>query len=506
MSMPAEFIQSDLNLQQLLAGFADVAPLPISGVADDSRQLQAGSVFLAWQGGAVHGLQFAADAIKAGAAAIVWDADTGDESLVSGDVPSFAVKGLAGHLGEIANRWYDWPSRAMQVIGVTGTNGKTTVTSFIAQSLQLLGHDCACIGTLGAEHNGVVHDLGMTTPPCLELHRYLALDRDEGASHVALEVSSHALDQGRVDGVRFDAAIFTNLSRDHIDYHGDMRAYGDAKARLFTEWHAPHRIVSLDSEFGQYLAGRCGNDVVTVSTRFDRVANGRPYVFVRSVVTTAAGSRITISSSWGDGDIEISMPGDFNVANVVAVLALLLRWDVDFSTACEIVGKLKAPPGRMQGIVESKVAGVPTVYIDFAHTPAALEEALRALRSHTRGKIWCVFGCGGDRDRGKRPQMGAIARRFADRAIITSDNPRSESPEAIIADVIAGMDDNAQAIENRAAAIAHAIREAQADDVILVAGKGHEEYQLIGNQRLEFSDYKVALAGIRMRLQQEGVR
>ncbi len=506
MSMPAELLCSDLNLQQLLAGIADVSPLPISGIADDSRQLQAGNVFLAWQGGAVHGLQFAATAIKSGAAAVVWDADTGDASQIVEGIPFFPVNGLAGHLGEIANRWYDWPSRAVKVIGVTGTNGKTTVTSFVAQSLKRLGHDCASIGTLGAEFDGVVHDLGMTTPPCLELHRHLALDRDAGASHVALEVSSHALDQGRVSGVQFDAVVFTNLSRDHIDYHGDMRAYGEAKARLFTEWRTPHRIVSLDSEFGQSLADRCGSDVVTISTRFDRVANGRPYVFVRSVVTTPTGSRITINSSWGDGDIEISLPGDFNVANVVAVLALLLSWNIEFSTACDVVGQVEAPPGRMQSVVESTVSGVPTVFIDYAHTPAALEEALRALRGHAEGQVWCVFGCGGDRDRGKRPQMGRIVGRLADRAIVTSDNPRSEAPDAIISEVLAGMDASALAIESRAMAIAHAVREAQADDVILVAGKGHEDYQLVGEKRLDFSDYGVALTNIRKRLQQEGVQ
>lgn len=506
MSMPAELLDSDLNLQQLLAGFATVPPLPISGIADDSRQLQAGSVFLAWQGDAVHGLQFAAAAIKAGAAAIVWDADTGDAPQVVEGTPFFPVNGLAGHLGEIANRWYDWPSRAVKVIGVTGTNGKTTVTSFVAQSLKRLGMDCACIGTLGAEFNGVVHALGMTTPPCLELHRHLALDRDAGASHVALEVSSHALDQGRVDGVQFDATVFTNLSRDHIDYHGDMRAYGEAKARLFTEWQAPHRIISLDSEFGQSLADRCGSDVVTISTRFDRVSNGRPYVFVRSVVTTPTGSRITINSSWGNGDIEISLPGDFNIANVVATLALLLSWDVEFSTACDVVGQVKAPPGRMQSVIESTLAGVPTVFIDFAHTPAALEAALRALRPHTKGDIWCVFGCGGDRDRGKRPQMGSIVRRLADRAIVTSDNPRSEAPEGIIADILEGMDAGTLAIENRAVAIAHAIREAQVDDVVLVAGKGHEDYQWVGDQRLDFSDYDVARANVEKRLRQAGVQ
>ena len=274
MSMPAEILIHDLTLQQLLAGFGEAPPLPISGIADDSRRLQAGNAFLAWQGATSHGLQFVDAAIDAGVAAIIWDTDTGDESLAVGDVPFVAVKGLAGHLGELANRWYDNPSRVVKVIGVTGTNGKTTVASLVAQCLQRLGKDCAYIGTLGSEFRGVVSDHGMTTPPCLELLGQIAAFRDAGASYVALEVSSHALAQGRVDGVQFDTAIFTNLSRDHIDYHGDMRSYGEAKARLLLDCGARHRIVSLDTDFGQDLAGRCGNDVVTVSTRFDRIANG----------------------------------------------------------------------------------------------------------------------------------------------------------------------------------------------------------------------------------------
>jgi UDP-N-acetylmuramoyl-L-alanyl-D-glutamate--2,6-diaminopimelate ligase len=219
-------------------------------------------------------------------------------------------------------------------------------------------------------------------------------------------------------------------------------------------------------------------------------------VFVRSIITSPTGSRITISSSWGDGDIEIPLLGDFNIANVVEVLALLLSWGIDFSKASAVISDVKAPPGRMQNVAGSGVGSVPSVLVDYAHTPAALEAALRALRGHAQGNIWCVFGCGGDRDRGKRPQMGKIASQLADRAIVTSDNPRFETPEKIIADVLAGMDEHAIAIESRAAAIDHAIRSAAPNDVILIAGKGHEDYQLIGDKRIDFSDYDVALASI----------
>ena len=502
--MPAEILQPDMTLRQLLVGIADAPIIPISGIADDSRRLQQGDVFLARQGAASHGLDFAEAAIRAGVAAIVWDADTGDESLAAGAVPFIAVNGLASQLGEIANRWNDWPSKAMQVVGVTGTNGKTTVAYLVAQCLNSLGNDCAYVGTLGSQFRELHTDLGATTPACLDLHQQLASFRDAGASHVALEVSSHAIDQDRINGVEFDAAVFTNLSRDHIDYHGDMRAYGEVKAKLFTESDARYRIISLDSEFGQDLANRCGDNVVTVSNRFDRVSNGRPFVFVRSVVTTGIGSRIAINSSWGDGDVESPLAGDFNVANIVEVLALLLCWGIEFEDARTAISQVKAPPGRMQGVAASKQGSAPAVYVDYAHTPAALEAALRALRPHAQGQVWCVFGCGGDRDKGKRAQMGPLAGRLADRAIVTSDNPRSESPGDIIADVLAGMDEGALPIESRADAIAYAIREACPADVVLIAGKGHEDYQLIGDQRLEFSDYEVALANIDERIQAEG--
>jgi UDP-N-acetylmuramoyl-L-alanyl-D-glutamate--2,6-diaminopimelate ligase len=396
------------------------------------------------------------------------------------------------HLGEIANRFHGFPSRSVGVLGVTGTNGKTTVAWLLAQSLELLGHRCGYVGTLGAGMDEIEIAESMTTPGAVELHGRLADFRDGGAEYAALEVSSHALDQDRVDGIEFKTVLFTNLSRDHLDYHGDMHAYAEAKARLFLDYPAQHRIINLDSEFGTELAARCGQDVVTVSTNFDRVANGRPYVFVRSVVARGAGSQVRISSSWGDAGFELPLPGEFNVANAVIVLATLLVQGVDLETACGVLSAVKAPPGRMQRV--EAAPGQPRVYIDYAHSPAALELVLRALRAHCRGRLWCVFGCGGDRDTGKRPIMGRIAERLADEAVITNDNPRSEAPDAIFADILAGFTRPAAAtiVEDRGAAIAWAIRSAGADDVVLVAGKGHENYQLTGAGRLDFSDYGAA--------------
>jgi UDP-N-acetylmuramoyl-L-alanyl-D-glutamate--2,6-diaminopimelate ligase len=334
----------------------------------------------------------------------------------------------------------------------------------------------------------------MTTPATIELHRQLAEFRDASAASAAIEVSSHALVQNRVDGIAFDTVLFTNLSRDHLDYHGDMQSYGDAKARLFVEYGAKHCIINLDSEFGSQLAERCGQDVIVVSTNFDRVANGRPFVFVRSVIANESGSKIRVSSSWGDGEFSLPLPGEFNVANAVIVLALLLSQGVPVQKACAVLADIEAPPGRMQRV--SPVAGRATVYVDYAHTPDALEVVLRALRMHCRGKLWCVFGCGGDRDEGKRPQMGRVAERRADHVVITSDNPRSEAPDEIIAAIAGGLEhpENAMLLKDRAAAIAWTIKEARRNDVILIAGKGHETYQILGDERRNFSDLATAQA------------
>ena len=497
MSMPAEILRPNVTLDQLLQGMSEAPVIPVSGISSDSRNLEEGNVFFACQGRTSHGLDFLEQAVAAKVAAVVWDPGSGEAPLA--DIPMIPVAGLAKHIGTIANRYFDTPSRRVSVSGVTGTNGKTTVAYLIRRCLQLLGHQCAYIGTLGTGIDEISSTDGMTTPACIDLHRQLAEFSDAGAGHAAMEVSSHALEQGRVDGMHFDTAIFTNLSRDHIDYHGSMRAYGDTKARLFLDYDVNNRIVSLDTEFGQEIAESCGPNVVTVSTRFDRVANGRPYVFVRAVVATERGSRVSVMSSWGAGEFLLPLPGDFNVSNAVEVLAAMLGWDVPLAAACKLLGNVSAPPGRMQRVNPDIKATLPAVFVDYAHTPASLEAALRALRQHCKGKLWCVFGCGGDRDRGKRALMGKVAARHADHPLVTNDNPRSESPAAIIAGILEGMDDDAVVIEDRGDAIAHAIAVANKEDVVLIAGKGHEEYQIVGKQRLKFSDYNVALANMQAR-------
>jgi UDP-N-acetylmuramoyl-L-alanyl-D-glutamate--2,6-diaminopimelate ligase len=490
MSMPAEFLANGNTLDRLLQDIADAPAIEVAGIAADSRCLRPGDVFFAVQGATSHGLDYLEQALEAGVAAIVWDSSTGSE--IHADVPVIAVEGLAERLGEIANRWFDNPSRAVRMTGVTGTNGKTTVAWLAAECFNLLEQKAGYIGTLGKGIGGVDGEGAMTTPPCLELHEMIAAFRDEGAEHAALEVSSHALEQRRIDGITFDSAIFTNLSRDHIDYHGSMEAYFETKAALFLDYEVRNRIVSLDTEYGVELADRCGANVVTVSSQLDRGTNGRPYVFVRSVVAGETGSHIMIRSSWGEAELDLPLPGDFNVANACEVLALLLCNDVTLEDACDVLGRVKAPPGRMQLVNPTVDDGLPQVYVDYSHTPASLEAALGALRLHCSGALWCVFGCGGDRDRGKRPMMGKVAERLADHVVVTSDNPRSEPPEDIIADIREGMERDAVATADRAAAISYAISAAGSNDIVLIAGKGHEDYQVIGNRTTSFLDFDVA--------------
>lgn len=490
--MPAENLKAKITLDQLFPDIVGVPALPLNGLSADSRRLQRGDLFLACQGATAHGLDFIEQATAAGVAAVAWDSSTA--GAVESRVPMIAVPNLASRIGAVANRWFDAPSSKMRVAGVTGTNGKTTVAYLIAQSLARLKERCGYVGTLGSGIGEIENGGYMTTPACVELHGLFADYVEQGAGFAAIEVSSHALQQKRVDGVFFDVAIFTNLTRDHIDYHGSMQAYGESKASLFLDHDVANRIVNIDSAFGQSLAKRCGANVITISTDVDKPAAGRPHIIARDVVGTASGSRITFVSSWGEGQIRLPLPGDFNVANALDVLATLLCWDIPLADACAVLESAAAPPGRMQRVSVAGDEPLPAVLVDYSHTPDSLEAALKALRAHGDGRLWCVFGCGGDRDRGKRPMMGAVASQHADFAVLTSDNPRSEPPEQIIAEVLEGMGAGAIAITDRAAAIRHAIRHAEVGDIVLIAGKGHEHYQIIGSERIRFSDYDTAAA------------
>jgi UDP-N-acetylmuramoyl-L-alanyl-D-glutamate--2,6-diaminopimelate ligase len=492
MSMPAEQLKPSMTIATLLRGFAEAPDISISGIASDTRDVREGSLFLACRGERSHGLDYAAQAIEAGAAAIAYDAST-TRKVPEIDAPLIPVDSLRSRLGEIANRFYDYPSRSVSVLAVTGTNGKTTVAWLLAQCLQRLGVRCGYAGTLGYGVDDVVGGEGMTTPDVVELHRRIAMFRDADAASAAIEVSSHALAQDRIDGVAIHAALFTNLTRDHLDYHGDMQAYGEAKASLFLAAEPALKIVDVDSDFGRELADRCGRDVIRVSMDAARVSGSSPHVVLRATAATANGFEVSLASSWGEGRLRLPLHGEFNVANAALVLAFLLSDGVPLDAASVALADVHAPPGRLQRV---DVDAGPEVFVDYAHTPAAVESALGALRPHCNGELWCVFGCGGDRDQGKRPLMARAVERLADRFVVTNDNPRSEDPRHIIDAILEGFEEHAAAtvIEDRGAAIAWAIRNASAGDVVLLAGKGHENYQLIGDKRRDFSDYGVAAA------------
>ena len=493
MSMPAESTSTGIALRRLFPDI-DVPAVAVAGIAADSRRIEPGFLFLAAAGRTHHGLAFAAEAVRRGAAAVAFDPIGDARPAIDVSVPAFAVPGLSGALADVANRYYRNPSHGLDVYGVSGTNGKTSVAWFIASLSRSLGRPCGYVGTLGGGLTGLESGPGLTTPDVVELQGLLAGFRDEGARAAAIEVSSHALDQQRVDGVRFRAALFTNLSRDHLDYHGSMQAYAQAKARLFLE-HAPAvSIVNVDDDFGAELAGKAGGDVITVSVDGRRPVASARYLIARSLEATGSGYEVQIDSSWGAGRFVLNVPGRFNVANVLLSMAALLQEDLPVAQVCDAVAAVNAPPGRLERVPGAGQNESPDVYVDFAHTPDALGAVLTALRPHTRGRLFVVFGAGGDRDAGKRPEMGRVAERLADVAVLTSDNPRGEQPLGILADLQRGFSAGAEpvVIEDRAAAIAWAVRSAVAGDVVLLAGKGHETYQQVGTERRPFSDALVA--------------
>jgi len=463
-------------------------------ITSDSRQVAAGAAFAAYPGTQHDGRAFIGDAVTSGADAVLWEArDFAWRS--EWQVPHQPVDGLQSKLGMIADLIYGRPSEALWMVGVTGTNGKTTCSHWIAQAADHCGRRSALIGTLGSGRVGALTPAQNTTPDVCVLHEMLAQYRRGGVSLVAMEVSSHGLEQGRVNGVAFDVALFTNLSRDHLDYHRTMAAYGQAKARLF-EWPGlAAAVVNADDAFGQGLidaARRRGTRVLTYGfANADIAATG--------IAMSGNGIDLSVTTPNGRGTVHVPVVGDFNAQNVLGVLGVLLASDLRFDDALDALSTLTAPPGRMQLLGG---AGIPLVVVDYAHSPDALEKALRALRPTVgaHGELVCVFGCGGDRDRGKRPEMGQIAGNLADRVIVTTDNPRSEDPQSIAAAIMRGVAQAGSAVASvnldRAAAIASAIHDAKSTDVVLIAGKGHETYQEAQGVRHPFSDLTQAAAAL----------
>ena len=493
-------------LKALLGGLVDVPErLEVSDITQDSRSVTPGAAFLACRGRTHHGLDFAADAVAAGARAILWEPAPGVSApALDAAVVVCAVPNLSAQLGFIADRFFDAPSASLTLAGITGTNGKTTCAWLLAQALQFCGRHTAYIGTLGAGIPGALTALAHTTPDALTLQRLLAQLRSSGFDSVAMEVSSHALDQDRCAGLRFHTAVFTNLTHDHLDYHGDMSAYGAAKARLFNWPTLSARVINVDDAFGLELArdqlqaqlarGAPGARLFLTSQRpTEWVASAAEYVCASAVRASAGGLAIDIESSRGSGRLDSSLIGSFNVDNLLTVLAVLLAWELPLARACDALARCSAPPGRMQAEGGGER---PLALIDYAHTPDALAKALQAARAHCRGRLWCVFGCGGERDRGKRGEMGRIAAALADQIIVTDDNPRREDPGEIVAAIMdgitaAGGAARTRVIHDRSQAIHAALSGTPAADVVLVAGKGHEDYQIVGRDRRPFSDAAV---------------
>ena len=477
-----------MRLNDLLKGIADVnTDLEVAGLSLDSRQVQKGDAFIALNGALQHGIRYAGQAVENGASALIYDPagiSSDADALIFG-VPAIAIVNLGQHLSEIAARFFGHPSRRLDVIGITGTNGKTTCSQLIAQALA----DCGVIGTLGWGQPGQLQATVNTTPDALAVQRMLHNMATQGMKSIAMEVSSHGLEQGRVNAVDFKGAVFTNLSRDHLDYHGDMDAYLQAKLGLFVNPALQFAVVNLDDSNSEEVLAVLNDSVKCwgFSTSGWR-ADGVECVVADNVRHSADG--IEFDVHWSGQIMRANTPvvGAFNLQNVLTVLCVLLALDWPFEKAVAQLAKLKAVIGRMEKFGGQ---GKPSVIVDYAHTPDALEKVLQAARGN--GRLWAVFGCGGDRDKGKRPQMGRIAENLADHVVVTDDNPRTEASDAIISDILEGcLRDKVSIINDRHTAITTAIQQAGPDDCVVIAGKGHENYQEINGVKIPFSDQTVA--------------
>ncbi len=486
-----QFLRSELRLSRLLAGDAAL-PLRhdtvITGISLDSRNVQPGDLFLALPGSQTDGCEFISAAIEKGAVAVLRESPAGANIEIRQRIPVIPLSGLRQRAGIIAARFYGEPSAAMQVVGITGTNGKTSCSYFLAQALGD-ATPAGVIGTLGSGLFGELREGCNTTPDPVTLQSLLAQFRDKRVRHAVMEVSSHALEQGRVQGVCFDTAVFTNLSRDHLDYHGDMASYGAAKRKLFTMPGLRRAVINADDEFGRELLGSLPDGITVCSYTLEGRSAAAAMVAGTELHLGTNGLRMKLHTPWGRSEIKSPLLGRFNASNLLAALTTLLMLEVPLDQAVDRLSRLAPVPGRMESFGGE---GTPLVVVDYAHTPEALEQVLIALREHGE-QLWCVFGCGGDRDRGKRPLMGAVAGKYADHVMITDDNPRSENSEVIVTEILAGISGSGDVAvcHERAGAITAVVQQASARDVVLVAGKGHEQFQQIGDLKRPFSDRDV---------------
>lgn len=470
-SMPLAQLLSVLNIQT-------DEQRQVEELVIDSRLVKSGSLFFAYPGDQADGRDYISNACEAGAVAILCETQGFTKSDQWPDVPIFTVANLQSKVGVLAHHFYRQPSEEMQVFGVTGTNGKTTCCYLLAQALNELGLEVAMIGTIGLGKLAELQTNTHTTPDPIAIHRLLALWRDQGITQVCMEVSSHALVQSRVAGVQFFCTLFTNLSHDHLDYHGDMPAYGQAKLLLFTDYSSELVITNADDELGARI-------IDVADSGFISSYGEAGDVCLAEIELSATGMSLFVEANGVDLELQTSLVGKVNIPNILLLVTTLLSLSTSIEDIQMIVSKLQPAPGRMELYSH---AARPRVVVDYAHTPDALEKALLSVREHCQGELWCVFGCGGDRDRAKRSVMGAVADKYADRVIVTNDNPRSEDPLAIAQQIGAGIKGDALVVLDRFEAIRTAIDQAKPADWVLVAGKGHETTQQIGDQYLDFSD------------------
>lgn len=477
----------------------------------DSRRLANGDGFFAYVAGNTQqhsdGRPYIDAAFAAGAQAVLYEADDGYTPTFDHQKHTLGVKKLGWHAGEIASAWYGLPSQSLSVIGVTGTNGKTSCALWLAQALEHIGQHCGVIGTLGAGRPGNLQATGFTTPDAVQLQRIYQQLLAQGVKAIALEVSSHGLEQGRVNGTAFTTAIFTNLSRDHLDYHGTMHAYQLAKSRLFMWRGLRHAVINIDDPVGESILQTIGSEVDIFAYGIGDRVQKSPYncLSANDITPTAQGTSFAVTARIANklysSVVDSAVIGRFNISNLLAVLGGLLAQGVPWTEAVSALAILRPVPGRMQQLGGRRA---PLVVVDYAHTPDALQHTLATLRTITQartGRLWCIFGCGGDRDPGKRVQMGQVSEQSADHIVLTNDNPRTEHADLIIEMIKSGMHapQKAHVVTDRAAAILYSVRHAQPQDVILVAGKGHETWQEINGKKIPFSDAEhvhLALAAI----------
>lgn len=496
----AEIMARQMRLSELLkeeVAIPDSMDVELTGIEMDSRRIENGDLFLAYQGATHDGRNFVDEVIARGANAVLVEADEHwTEITVREGVPIIPVEKLSTRIGKIAARFFDFPATSFSLIGITGTNGKTSCCQFIGECLSMLGYKCGISGTLGYgiySQNYTVDATGPgTTPDAIKVQRIFEEVRIQRVDTMVMEVSSHGLNQKRVNVNEFDVAVFTNLSRDHLDYHGGMTAYGDEKRKLFMNPQLKTAVINMDDIFSAKILNSLAKSVKCYTYSLH---NPKADVFPRALEFKRSGFYVEVVTPWGQGSFNSKLAGSFNVSNILAVLTTVMATEADkpgfdFAKVLEKVGAVSPVKGRMEILGDYPVS----VVVDYAHTPDGLKNALIALRQHCKGKIWCVFGCGGDRDKGKRPLMAEIAEQLASKVIITDDNPRTESSEAIITQIMTGFSDTTDIVveSDRARAIDLAISQANEGDVVLIAGKGHEEYQDVGGNRMVFSDVKQA--------------